>query len=131
MRIQHYEPERFVLWLFTRGGTHTKLGPRPAPSSVLRPPSPLAAHTHTAPTHTTKENPKSTHKHHLPHYCCHLDVQITWCSCRKADGQRTTAHEGQNLQDRLTRWLDLRDRGLVSVECCDVSDKAAVVVCWR
>mmetsp|Transcript_17585 Transcript_17585/g.25663 ORF Transcript_17585/g.25663 Transcript_17585/m.25663 type:complete len:149 (+) Transcript_17585:224-670(+) len=35
-------------------------------------------------------------------------------------------YEGQNLQERLTRLLDLNDGSLVSIECCDMSDEAAV-----
>ena len=39
---------------------------------------------------------------------------------------RAKDYEGQNLQDRLTGLLDLNDGGLVSVECCDMSDEAVV-----
>ena len=37
---------------------------------------------------------------------------------------------GQNPQDRPTRLLDLDDRDMVSVQCCDVSDEAAVHAHW-
>ena len=39
---------------------------------------------------------------------------------------RAKDYKGQNLQERLARLLDLDGGGLVSVECCDVSEEAAV-----
>ena len=39
---------------------------------------------------------------------------------------RAKDYEGQNLQEGLMRLLDLNDGSLVSVECCDMSDEAAV-----
>ena len=40
---------------------------------------------------------------------------------------RAKDYEGQNLQEGLTRLLDLNDGSLVSVECCDMSDEEAAV----
>jgi len=36
-----------------------------------------------------------------------------------SQGGRAKDYEGKNLQERLGRLFELKDGGLVSVECCD------------